>query len=942
MADGDPDTSHAAYGSDPRILFATTIVTLVFAGSAFLWRSGAPFPRHLLALRRSADGNGLEPDCKSFMKSDSQDGQGVSLMSGKSSPSGTHMRIATPTGHNNNDNEVKDVKNQRPKERRRRGKDPAKELPKAGKKLKAMGKAIPSAEGEGSQPSTPGRVPDETQLPSTSPPPFLSSMSGSRRGPSSTCPAATISSSQGFTTNDTEATTESSTPKASPPPVSNPENVEPSTGGSFTQDARAAATSTDPRENDVSSHAQDLESSTISVLSTSPHGSTTSTSSSASESTSEPAITPSTSPSLSLPDNIPSTPTHMQVSESHTIYSTSHIGPSTANASHNYHMKHPTPWDWEEAQLPAPEIAYRKPPRFHSQPRGGLSPLPLHSPVSMMPLVSGSSPPYPFPNPDSSSSSTLLPSSSMDSDPPLITFPTLNGPSSTSINGSLSSGPGSAGNSMNSTINGNNGTCCSPSSRHIPRRTPTPSSGTNTPSLPLSAQTQIASLRGALEAARLREEKLKSEIERLGKELEMIRWECMSSRRRETELQTQLQQTTLQLQTYVGLYSSLPPQSSTSPFANGNSNGENSTSSSASTQQNGSSSSSIPHSPMPSHLALHSPPQSLSPSVILSPVGLASPVALPGLAHPTSSSVPPSPYFGYPPHNPSANFYSMFYPMGLSMNYHIHAPGNSRPGSVAGSSVGSLSPDLAGPSSPRLSMMLDRGRRKLRGKKTNGFNNKHLGIWEESNDGWVVHHDGATADAPAADVHDEDLEEESEFSEILADAILKRPESIMVGSVKKKSGVKEKDDCMVEGVPPKASTPPISSGAIQPEFIFPSLSDLGNVHSTQRYHHQTKEDKERETAIAELAASVAATMQAATIVEGTSTPPAATSEGSRWDWSGSDKTDCDSRDDMVLDKTLQDSDALHTPPSSNDANDTVFEKTAPDAQITHTQPPVSN
>ena len=54
----------------------------------------------------------------------------------------------------------------------------------------------------------------------------------------------------------------------------------------------------------------------------------------------------------------------------------------------------------------------------------------------------------------------------------------------------------------------------------------------------MSTQTQLASLRGALEAARLREEKHKAEIERCTKELEALRWENMNSRRGEVEVGT--------------------------------------------------------------------------------------------------------------------------------------------------------------------------------------------------------------------------------------------------------------------------------------------------------------------------------------------------------------------------------------------------------------------
>jgi hypothetical protein len=52
----------------------------------------------------------------------------------------------------------------------------------------------------------------------------------------------------------------------------------------------------------------------------------------------------------------------------------------------------------------------------------------------------------------------------------------------------------------------------------------------------VSTQTQLASLRGALEAARLREEKHKAEMERYTKELEALKWENVNSRRGEVEV----------------------------------------------------------------------------------------------------------------------------------------------------------------------------------------------------------------------------------------------------------------------------------------------------------------------------------------------------------------------------------------------------------------------
>jgi predicted nucleic acid-binding Zn-ribbon protein len=52
----------------------------------------------------------------------------------------------------------------------------------------------------------------------------------------------------------------------------------------------------------------------------------------------------------------------------------------------------------------------------------------------------------------------------------------------------------------------------------------------------LSAQTQLASLRGALEAARQREEKHKTEMEKVMKEMETLKRESTNTRRGEVEV----------------------------------------------------------------------------------------------------------------------------------------------------------------------------------------------------------------------------------------------------------------------------------------------------------------------------------------------------------------------------------------------------------------------
>ncbi|KIM43593.1 hypothetical protein M413DRAFT_25931 [Hebeloma cylindrosporum] len=109
---------------------------------------------------------------------------------------------------------------------------------------------------------------------------------------------------------------------------------------------------------------------------------------------------------------------------------------------------------------------------------------------------------------------------------------------------SPSSQPGSI--SSSSGVNGNNGSVANPNA--------------NGGGVLLSTQTQLASLRGALEAARLREEKHKTEMERVVKEVDVLRWEHANSRRGEIELQTHVRQLMQQLQAYASLFASMAPQ----------------------------------------------------------------------------------------------------------------------------------------------------------------------------------------------------------------------------------------------------------------------------------------------------------------------------------------------------------------------------------------------
>ncbi|KAI0067121.1 hypothetical protein BV25DRAFT_1835429 [Artomyces pyxidatus] len=108
--------------------------------------------------------------------------------------------------------------------------------------------------------------------------------------------------------------------------------------------------------------------------------------------------------------------------------------------------------------------------------------------------------------------------------------------------------------------------------RQLGRRTPTPRLPQTPPPNPVSAQTQIASLKGALEASKMREEKNRGEAERLAKECDMLRWRLNEDsglwRRREAELHGYIQYLSQNLQMYAAASAHLqPPGTPFSPIS---------------------------------------------------------------------------------------------------------------------------------------------------------------------------------------------------------------------------------------------------------------------------------------------------------------------------------------------------------------------------------------
>ncbi|KAG2127979.1 hypothetical protein DEU56DRAFT_819726 [Suillus clintonianus] len=246
------------------------------------------------------------------------------------------------------------------------------------------------------------------------------------------------------------------------------------------------------------------------------------------------------------------------------------------------------------------------------------------------------------------------------------------------------------------------------------------------PTGPLSAQTQLASMRGALEAARLREEKARAEAERVVKENEELKWrwneDTMAWRRREGELQAQAHHLMQQLQAAYSVLATLQSQAQAQ-----------SPSSSFSSPTSPSSrlhpqSPNLSHNGLPQNLS-HNPPAHVQ-------------ALLASSYHP---------YPGFPVAYGGAGVSPLFY-TGLRMTM---SPGSSVRN---GGGKGQYTPDTSSSagSSP------SRGRRRRRGSESSSA--------QENN----------SEDMSISEVEED--QEDAWQNSILADAILKRPESLRVPS----------------------------------------------------------------------------------------------------------------------------------------------------------------
>ncbi|KAG1856556.1 hypothetical protein C8R48DRAFT_718569 [Suillus tomentosus] len=361
--------------------------------------------------------------------------------------------------------------------------------------------------------------------------------------------------------------------------------------------------------------------------------------------------------------------------------------------------------------------------------------------------------------------------------------------------------------------------------------TPPPGASVHTvhigsPTGPLRAQTQLASMRGALEAARLREEKARTEAERVGKENEELKWrwneDTMAWRRREGELQAQVHHLMQQLQAAYSILTTLQSQAQAQA-------------------QSPSSSYSSPTSPSP-RLQPHSP--NISHNGLPSNFSHNPPAHVQALL---ASSY--HPYPGFPGTYGGAGMTPLFSGLRMTMN-----PGSSVRN---GGGKGQYTPDTTSSagSSP------SRGRRRRRNSASSSAqenNREDVSISEAEGD-------------------QEDMWQNS----ILADAILKRPESLRVpsrGSLRSDgrmsaigSGTSEKEDA---GRVPSRMSERSDASASGGSYGVLSMSSLSSG----------KSEDETSGVIAEgnpTLAEVTGGTNAGS--EGTSDPDVPTQDGSFWD-----------------------------------------------------------
>ncbi|KAI0051567.1 hypothetical protein FA95DRAFT_240215 [Auriscalpium vulgare] len=378
---------------------------------------------------------------------------------------------------------AKDAKSSRSKERRRRGKDPLKDIAKSGKKMKELRELLKPSRGGNAASEEDSFEPAGSELTRLS----------------QTGKVSAASSVAGTSQSGRSSSRQSSHRPFSPPP--------PLTEG-LTGKPPALTRNVDASHVSVPSSSDSQVPLPQVLLEYPPDG----------ELSTETAVADSIAPDAL--DTPPVTDGAVSVSHSPTKPSASHVdaslSPSAAEAScssstpsspsrrsraSSRSRPNGTSWDWD-----GQSNFYRDPPPRFMAARKNMPSSPMASPLPL-----------------SLSAPTHPPPASLDLPSPAHLSPSSPLPS--------------------------------PAPRAVGRRTPTPRLPQTPPPNPVSAQTQIASLKGALEAAKMREEKNRLEAERLGKECDVMRWRWTEEsghwRRREAELHAYIQYLSQHLHMYA-------------------------------------------------------------------------------------------------------------------------------------------------------------------------------------------------------------------------------------------------------------------------------------------------------------------------------------------------------------------------------------------------------
>ncbi|KAL0958820.1 hypothetical protein HGRIS_014139 [Hohenbuehelia grisea] len=840
--DGTPIAS-TSYVTSNTALVTTLAALLVATGSAVLWRSS------LLAL------------------------------AGVSSPSAVAAESAVAAGKKRDPGGGQDAatKPTRTKERRKRGKDPMKELHKVEKNLK--GKLLATV-------NKPTRDANDSDSRTPTPAPLAPGFSNRSAEGSRDTSVATSSRSA----------SSSASLRYRRPSIEFPPGPRPTSGESFSRHNRDPSVYADPASSSGNTPRQTRNLGTDDAESLIPLGATL-------PETSDAGSYLANAPPTVDDETIPSPSSRLRSSTSHRATSLNDSAPESAylaDVSLNSHTDVSTSTTSIATNvLESDDESHQPlPPADHVIGTNAAALLGMVTSLSMphapVPRLSSSYAPESMP----ASSTSTISSDSPVADEPLTTptlFPSLNPPrvSSVDIPTSLTNGHA---NDMHGNSSRGSDTRAHPYSHALPpRRAHTPSSTVSSssvassrahsiadapgaPSPSLSTETQLASLRGALEAARQREDKMRADFEKMAKDLEMARYESVTGRQREAELQSQVVHLTHRLHSFGAPY---PLQNNVSPHPGvqppqpfpfsspplphhlhipPNLNGAYRFSLSASPSptpsptrpQNGSQLRSTPlgdHSIRnPSTMnGMLSPPPNFSPLGPQSPQHmLGYPIPPPG-THPQTFARSPLPGGHLPPSQLQPNPFAMFMPYAAAP-----APGASSTAasghSTASSSVGSMSPELAQgvsiahpsspPVSPGMATIYDaRGRQRMRGSPAIPGASP---VWTgDAADGWMepLFVNGSGAKYPAYDHGDGEGMDggstEEELNDVLADAILKRPESI------RRQNKRGDSQRAVEKEVESGQDPWALGDEQQTEFTFPSLSDLGNVSANRSQRVQT-------------------------------------------------------------------------------------------------------